>query len=272
MVASTKPMATSHTVQGPPKKQPAGRAVKSNLKSFFVMPPPSQRRGMRRGVLSFFGGLAISFVAIMLFLRRSAPAVAPAPKHGVTVALLVSGAARGPAVLRCFASSLRQNVIHPFGQQQSANVQAFVWLQDAAAEHSLCHLLSAERGRSSRFSSVQLCVTRDAALRDFDAPQAGRHASLHPPAGSRRADDEMATVAADHPPSAYPQGAWRADRSPNTLRMLHKWRGVEWLRLQTLARRGDDQHPHTWVLRSTAARARSSRLPPTCYPSLSCPS
>lgn len=215
---------------------------------------PPRRSGMRR-LLSFFGGLAIAFVLVVITLQAGSKGeikTSPAPKthHVIAVALLISGASRGPAVLRRFAASLQHNVIQPF-KQQSATIHAFVWLQDAAAEQTLCHLLVAHRDRGLD----QPCITRDSALRE--AAQATRRVSLQPPPGSRSAADEMATVAADHPPSAYPPSAWRSDRSPNTLRMLHKWRGVEWLRLRTLAEqdattpssRGVAGH-HDWVLRS----------------------
>ena len=149
----------------------------------------------------------------------------PAP---IIVAIAVSGAARGQAALRRFAASLRRHVILPFSEQQGAVSDAFLWLQDDGAEELLCSLLHQD---------LRICATRGGELRaeaqPIDSSRKVQLVRLLPP-GSGGSADEGASIAADHPSEGYPADVWKQDQSPNTLRMLHKWRGVEALRQFTL--------------------------------------
>lgn len=153
----------------------------------------------------------------------------PAP---IIVAIAVSGAARGQAALRRFAASLRRHVILPFSEQQGAVSDAFLWLQDDGAEELLCSLLHQD---------LRICATRGGELRaeaqPIDSSRKVQLVRLLPP-GSGGSADEGASIAADHPSEGYPADVWKPDQSPNTLRMLHKWRGVEALRQFTLAKLG----------------------------------
>jgi len=102
----------------------------------------------------------------------------------------------------------------------SARFDVFLWLQETDAELLLASLLANE-------PAVRSCISRHEVL--------------------RQNVDEATAIVADHSPSRY-GAAWRADTTPNTLRMLHKLRGVEQLRRATLASLGDGAQ-HAWVLR-----------------------
>lgn len=142
-------------------------------------------------------------------------------------AISVSGASRSPAVLKSFASSLLRHVIRP--ASTTYGFHALVWMQDSDAEMMLCNMLDAD---------VTLCLTRQMAVMTL-------------PSGSKGEQDEAAAIAADHSKEAY-GAAWIEDMSFNTLRMLHKLRGVEYLRERALATATDGSAAaagHMWVLR-----------------------
>ena len=117
------------------------------------------------------------------------------------VAVCISGASRGPESLDRFAVALVAQLRPP----ANTEMQAFIWLADAASEQRLERLLRESR----RFGAI---YTR---LRDEAA-------------GSTRLS-EAEDIAAAHPAAAFGD-AWRPSMTPNTLRMLFKWRGVEGMR------------------------------------------
>jgi hypothetical protein len=142
-------------------------------------------------------------------------------------------------VLKSFASSLLRHVIRP--ASTTYGFHALVWMQDSDAEMMLCNLLDAD---------VTLCLTRQMAVMTL-------------PSGSKGEQDEAAAIAADHPKEAY-GAAWIEDMSFNTLRMLHKLRGVEYLRERALATATDGSAAaagHMWVLRVRPDIELHSRLP-----------
>ena len=159
------------------------------------------------------------------------------------VAISISGASRGSATLRSFTTTLSKHVIRPAGGAYGFHV--LVWLQDDDAE-TLVHSLLAD--------DVLRCLTRRRALDEW-------HPGVEaPPRGSASAREEAASIAADHPPSLYVEaGTWVEgdSMSLNTLRMLHKLRGAEWLRQLVLA--GAEEH--AWVLRLRPDLELHSRLP-----------
>ncbi|KAL1515217.1 hypothetical protein AB1Y20_004278 [Prymnesium parvum] len=148
------------------------------------------------------------------------------------VAICVSGAARGERSLAAFADSLRRRVI-----PNEAKVQLFGWLQDDRAEAQLERLFH-ERAFGTTTRRMLF-----AAL----------------PAALRLAESEA--IARDHPPTAF--GAkWRAEgnMSLNTLRMLRKFAGVEFLRQHVQAKQPEEQR-HTVVLRLRPDLCFLERLP-----------
>ena len=158
-------------------------------------------------------------------------------------AISVSGASRSPAALKSFASSLLCHVIRP--ASTTYGFHALVWMQDSDAEMMLCNLLDAD---------VTLCLTRQMAVMTLRGDPL--------PSGSKGAQDEAAAIAADHSKEAY-GAAWIEDMSFNTLRMLHKLRGVEYLRERALAAATDGSVAggHLWVLRVRPDLVLHSRLP-----------
>lgn len=174
-------------------------------------------------------GSVASAVMILLILRVSSrdPAestlkVDSAPKlRPMAVALSISGQARGS--MSRFATQLHMHVINPAAQQ--ALFDALIWLQDAAAERQLQGLLCSGR-------AMHRCLTRQEAL------------MTRPPLPAAMFD-ESASISAMHDPATY-GSAWVQGMSENTLRMFHKLRGVEYLRIQVLAAGSAD---HDWVLR-----------------------
>ena len=154
------------------------------------------------------------------------------------VALAVSGSSRGSLSLHRFANAMRSCVIIPAAANY--DFHAFLWLQDAAAEDLLHRALA---------DSVRIVSSRREALSDTSA---------QPPSGSQGPESELSAISVDHEPSTLSQrlhlgkaeekSAEHGVQRLNTLRMLHKLRGVEWLRLHTLSKLGGGV-THTWVLR-----------------------
>ena len=142
------------------------------------------------------------------------------------IAVCVSGATRGPASLRASVAALRAHLLVPAKQMHGARISVFGWLQDSGAEQ---HLEEALRG--------ELVVTR----------RMVHH--LLPP---ELALNEAAALRADHGRLIDSQRvgsrtlAARGVNLTNTLRMLRKIRGCEWLRQhqQSLS-----AQPHTLVVR-----------------------
>lgn len=187
------------------------------------MARPTARLHVRR-----CGLFAVGLVLLVVLLRNRGTAPPPSnivqqpnPLLVSTVAISVSGASRSEMALRRFSDALTRHVIQP--ALATHRFDAFVWLRDDAAEAMLCHAFHAHvRSCFSRHDALQRQLLADAV-------------------------DEAATIAVDHPPARY-GSAWVAANnvSLNTLRMLHKLRGVEQLR--RLASSSDTQQ-HTWVLR-----------------------
>jgi hypothetical protein len=168
---------------------------------------------------------AAAACSILLLFRREPQTEILSVHSSMTavVAICVSGAPRSIGVLEQFAASLLQHVV----RQHRATFDAFLWMDDTAAEAQLQRLLSGDPG-------VRRCVTRSQAALLL---------------GGQHAADEAASIARDHPASRYGL-AWHAERSVNTLRMLHKLREVEALRVMTVARSGSGgAQGHSWVLR-----------------------
>jgi len=163
------------------------------------------------------------------------------------VAIEVSGAPRGQeAGLRRFAASLLEHIVKPTHHAHGTVFDAFLWLQDDAAEAFLHRLLVNE-------PSVLFCTSRSEALSRYTAHAGG--AWLRQDA---QPEDEAAAIMHEHPPSQYGY-AWHAERSFNTLRMLHKLRGVE--RLRSGSARSSDNGGHQWVLRIRPDLELTSPLP-----------
>ena len=147
--------------------------------------------GSRRAVLLCLAAL----IALWMLLPGSpAPAALALQRpHGAPalpdiVAIEVSGASRGSLVLRRFASALLRHAIRP--ARPSLIFEAFIWLDDAAAEAYLCSLLAAD---------VTKCVTRSGT------------------AWAMKERGESEAIASDHDPLAY-GAAWSPQTTPNTLR------------------------------------------------------
>ena len=119
-----------------------------------------------------------------------------------TIALLVSGAARDEQTLRTFAAALRQHVIEPHAAGcTSGGVWLYAWLESSELEALFESLFPEVRTLTRRAMRSRL---PDALRRDEQAALALEHAAL------LRLHNDTTTL--------------------NTLRMLRKLRGVEWLR------------------------------------------
>ena len=143
------------------------------------------------------------------------------------IAVCVSGATRGPASLRASVAALRAHLLVPARQMHGARISVFGWLQDSAAEQAFEEALRSE----------PVVITR----------RMVHH--LLPP---ELALNEAAALRADHGRLIDSQRigsrtpAARGVNLTNTLRMLRKIRGCEWLRQhqQSLS-----AQPHTLVVR-----------------------
>ena len=168
---------------------------------------------------------ACVLAAGLLLLTSRWQTVQIAPPAVPIVAVCISGAARGPVSLRASVQALRTYLIEPAKRSHDARVHVFGWLQDDATETTLETLLHDE----------PVVITRRMVRK------------LLPPG---LALAEGAALRADH---GWLTGSGRvaATTSPgvnftNTLRMLRKIRGCEWLRQhqQSLS-----ALPHTLVVR-----------------------
>jgi hypothetical protein len=190
----------------------------------------------RRARLRLWRGAASLAMALLLIVLLLLGSPAPIISFSSTlpvIAIDVSGVSRSSTVNHRFAESLAVHLTRPAAPP--ARFEAFLWLQDDAAEYELEQLLVAE---------VALCVTRSKTLAQLTDRLAGE-----PPPGSGSAQAEGATIAADHPLAApAAKSVWRADTSANTLHMLHKLRGVEWLRRHTI-REGVASARHAFIIR-----------------------
>ena len=151
-------------------------------------------------------GYAFGAAAILLFLLHRQPSAEIAVRPAETalkrrVAICISGASRGDAALAAFAAALRTNLLEY--QSAAHNFELYAWLESPPAEAQLLKLL-APRTVSTRASVVVPPLLRQ---------------------------PEDAAIAADHHGG---RASARADAGGtnrlNTLRMLYKLRGVEYLR------------------------------------------
>ena len=143
------------------------------------------------------------------------------------IAVCVSGATRGPASLRASVAALRAHLLVPAKQMHGARISVFGWLQDSAAEQQFEEALRGEPIVITR-RMVHHLLPPELALNEATALRAD-HGRL---IDSERAGSRM--------PAA------RGVNLTNTLRMLRKIRGCEWLRQhqQSLS-----AQPHTLVVR-----------------------
>ena len=153
-------------------------------------------------------GYAFAAAAILLFLLHRQPSAEVAVRPAETalkrrVAVCISGASRGDAALAAFAAALRTNLLEY--QSAAHEFELYAWLESQPAEAQLLNLL-APRTVSTRASVVVPALLRQ---------------------------PEDAAIAADHHGG---RASARADAGGtnrlNTLRMLYKLRGVEYLRRQ----------------------------------------
>ena len=184
----------------------------------------AHRTKSHRGrVLLILAAVAACFLLLVFDRQPHTEIVSVHGSMTAVVAVCVSGAPRSAAVLERFAASLLQHVVRPAATQQHALFDIYILMNDPAAEALLDRLLVGE-------PAVRRVVT----------PSAGG-ATL----GAQATED--VAIARDHRASMY-GSAWHAERSTNTLRMLHKLREVEALRAESIATRGQGQ-AHSWVLR-----------------------
>ena len=153
-------------------------------------------------------GYAFGAAAILLFLLHRQPSAEIAVRPAETalkrrVAVCISGASRGGSALAAFAAALRTNLLEY--QSAAHEFELFAWLESPPAEAQLLKLL-APRTVSTRASVVVPPLLRQ---------------------------PEDAAIAADHHGG---RASARADAGGtnrlNSLRMLYKLRGVEYLRRQ----------------------------------------
>ena len=163
--------------------------------------------------------LACLIAATLLILTslqpREVSTVVPTP----VVAVCISGASRGPATLRAFAAALETHLMEPARRAHNARFELFGWLQDdPAAERLLAQLLPSVVTRRTVGTALppELALDEDTAIRT----EHGHVASVGPLTGSVNLT--------------------------NTLRMLRKMRGCEWLRQRQQAR---SVQPHALVVR-----------------------
>ena len=187
-------------------------------------------------------------IACLYFLRtdrvEATTTLEALPRQAMAVAVCVSGQARGDDATATFARTLLERVVQP----SSAVFDVLIWLQDDATEARLRALLACPlRSTTSSSKGVRRCLTRRDAL------------ALRPPPPAGIFDDSATSIAAVHREASYGAG-WLPDMSPNTLRMLHKLRGVEYLRRRLL----EDGGVHAWVLRvrPDLALRRTLQIPP----------
>ena len=143
------------------------------------------------------------------------------------IAVCVSGATRGPASLRASVAALRAHLLVPAKQMHGARISVFGWLQDSAAEQQFEEALRGEPIVITR-RMVHHLLPPELALNEATALRADH---------GRLIDSERA---GSRTPAA------RGVNLTNTLRMLRKIRGCEWLRQhqQSLS-----AQPHTLVVR-----------------------
>lgn len=163
--------------------------------------------------------LACLIAATLLILTSIQPletsTVVPTP----VVAVCISGALRGPAALRAFAAALETHLMEPARRARNARFELFGWLQDdPAAERLLAQLLPSVVTRRTAGNALppELALDEDTAIRT----EHGHVVSVGP-----LTDGKNLT---------------------NTLRMLRKMRGCEWLRQRQQAR---SVQPHALVVK-----------------------
>ena len=181
------------------------------------MSAPRRRLPLVAGACVLTAGLLL-----LSSLQRTTVVVEPGPP---LVAICVSGATRGPASLRATLAALQTHLLLPAKRVHGARISLFGWLQDSAAEQAFEEALRSE----------PVVITRRMLYH------------LLPPELAR---DEAAALRADHGrliDSRRLGSAARGVNLTNTLRMLRKIRGCEWLRQHQQSRPA--QPPHTLVVR-----------------------
>ena len=168
--------------------------------------------------LLLFSSLQRTVVELPLKVDRPLPLV---------VAVCVSGATRGPESLRASIAALRENLLVPAKQMHGARISVFGWLQDSAAEQLFEELLRGEpvvltRRMVHHILPPELALNEATALRVDHGPLID----------SQRIDSQT--------PAAH------GVNFTNTLRMLRKIRGCEWLRAYHQHQQAE---PHTLVVR-----------------------
>lgn len=181
------------------------------------MSAPRRRLPLVAGACVLTAGLLL-----LSSLQRTTVVVEPGLPF---VAVCVSGATRGPASLRATVAALQTHLLLPAKRVHGARISLFAWLQDSAAEQAFEEALRSE----------PVVITRRMLYH------------LLPPELAR---DEAAALRADHGrliDSRRLGSAARGVNLTNTLRMLRKIRGCEWLRQHQQSRPA--QPPHTLVVR-----------------------
>ena len=167
---------------------------------------------MRTFALACF--VAATLLILSSLQPRETSIIVPTP----VVAVCISGASRGPAALRAFVAALEAHLMEPARRAHNTRFELYGWLQDHAAAESLLAKL------------LPTVVTR----------RTVGHAL--PP---ELALDENTAIRTEHGHVAVGQLAYGVNLT-NTLRMLRKLRGCEWLRQHHQAR---SVQPHALVVR-----------------------
>ena len=171
-----------------------------------------RRLRMRTFALACF--VAATLLILSSLQPRETSIIVPTP----VVAVCISGASRGPAALRAFVAALEAHLMEPARRAHNTRFELYGWLQDHAAAESLLAKL------------LPTVVTR----------RTVGHAL--PP---ELALDENTAIRTEHGHVAVGQLAYGVNLT-NTLRMLRKLRGCEWLRQHHQAR---SVQPHALVVR-----------------------